>query len=162
MSFDRIGHTIGILHKIKFYCVYGKIFFSLSHFLLVEDYDLSKSTSHLLTVPLTLECVGILPWSIFFLYFSCLPDDVLCKIVILANDTAPNSSCDKPSDLSQQAETAYKLQFDLKNQNCWKLFLLFMGYFLIFRRQGLVFEVIYSSSNIKCCYIHKTGTDCNQ
>ena len=98
---------------------------------------------------------------LFFFYSSCLPD-VLCKIVILANDTALNSSCDKPSDLSQQAEIAYELQFDLKNQNFWKIFLLLMGYFLIFKRQGLLFEVICSSSNIKSCYIHKTGTDCNQ
>ena len=39
---------------------------------------------------------------LFFSYFNCLPDDVLCKIAIWADDNALNSSCDKPSDLTQQ------------------------------------------------------------
>ena len=32
MSFDRIEHT-GLLHKIKFYCVYDKMFFLIGSFL---------------------------------------------------------------------------------------------------------------------------------
>ena len=32
MSFDRIGHTIDLLHKIKFHCVYGSaITFGIRH-----------------------------------------------------------------------------------------------------------------------------------
>ena len=61
--FDRIEHTPGLLHKIKFYCVYSKVlclFFFLRFFLVVEDYDLSERTSHLLSVPLTLENVRII------------------------------------------------------------------------------------------------------
>ena len=61
----KIKHIIELLlllllYKINFYCVYGNFFFLLSHFLVVEDYELSKSTSHVLSVPLTLECVRIL------------------------------------------------------------------------------------------------------
>ena len=53
----------------------------------------------------TLEYVRILFWSIsFFLWLSFFPDDVLCKIAIWTDDTALNSSCDKASDLLQQAE----------------------------------------------------------
>ena len=51
MPFDRLGHTTGLLHKIKFYCVYGKIFFLLSQFLVAEDHELSQSTSNLLSLP---------------------------------------------------------------------------------------------------------------
>ena len=40
--------------------------------------------------------------SLFF-YFSCVPDDILRKISIWVDDTALNSSCDKASDLLQQA-----------------------------------------------------------
>ena len=77
--------------------------FLLSHFLVGESYELRKSTSHILSVPLNLECVRILSWSIsFFSYFNCLPDDVLCKIAIWVDDNALNSSSEKPSDLSQQ------------------------------------------------------------
>ena len=74
-------------------------FFLLIHFLLLEDYELPKSTSHILSVPLTLECVRILSWPIsFFFYFNCFPDVILCEIAIWANDTALNSSFDKESD----------------------------------------------------------------
>ena len=89
--------------KLNFILFMVTCFFLLIHFLVLEDYELPKSTSHILSVPLNLECVRILSSSIsFFFYFNCLPDDVLCKIAIWADDNALNSSCDKPSDLSQQ------------------------------------------------------------
>ena len=91
----------------KFIC--GMMFFLLRHFLVVEDYKFSKRRSYLLSLSLTLECLGVLSWSIFFFYFSCLPDDVLCKISFWANKTALNSSCHKPSDLLQQVEIAHEL-----------------------------------------------------
>ena len=56
-------------------------FFLLIHFLVVEDYELPKSTSHILCVPLNLECVRIISRTIsLFSYFHCLPDDVRYKI----------------------------------------------------------------------------------
>ena len=82
-------------------------FFLLIHFLVVEDFELPKSTTYILSVLLPLES-----WSTFFFWFHCFPDDVLCKIAIWADETALNSSFGKPSDLLQQA---YKLLFDLKN-----------------------------------------------
>ena len=60
MSFDMIEHNTGHLHKIMFYYVYDKMLFLLSHLLEAEDYELSKSTRHLLSVSLTLECVRVL------------------------------------------------------------------------------------------------------
>ena len=107
MSFDGRDHASGLFLKIKFYIVYGKIlmvrYFLFIYFLVVEDYELPKSTSHVLSVPLNLECIRILSWSMsFFYYFNCLPDDVLCKIAIWADDNSFNSSCDKPSELWQQ------------------------------------------------------------
>ena len=55
------------------------------HFLVVEDYELPKSTSHASTVQLTLECARIFSWFIFFFfYFNYLPDDVLCKISMVS------------------------------------------------------------------------------
>ena len=98
MSFDRIAQTTGLLHKIKFYYVYGKMLLLLSHFLVEEDYELYQSTSHCLSVPLPLEYVRIITLSFFSI--SCLPDDFLCKIVISTVDTTFNSTCDKAFDLS--------------------------------------------------------------
>ena len=84
MLFDEIKHTSGLFQK-------------------TEDYELPKITSHILSVPLNLECVRILSRSIsVFSYFNCLTNDVLCEIAIWADDNTLNSSCDKPSDLSHQ------------------------------------------------------------
>ena len=33
MSFDETAHTTGLLHKIKFYIVHGKMFFLIDSFL---------------------------------------------------------------------------------------------------------------------------------
>ena len=73
------------LTKLSFIVFIVRSFFLLSHFLVVEDYELSKSTIHIPIVPLNLECTRILTWSIsfflfFFFYFNCLPDDVLCYL----------------------------------------------------------------------------------
>ena len=65
MSFDRIQYTSSLL-QITFYIAYGKTFFLFIHFLVLEDYELPKSTSHILSVPLTLKCVRILSWLISF------------------------------------------------------------------------------------------------
>ena len=43
-----------------------RCFFLLIHFLVVEEYELSRSARHILSVALTLECVRVLCWSISF------------------------------------------------------------------------------------------------
>ena len=84
-----------------------RYFFLLIHSLVVEDYELSKSASHILSAPLMRQNSTLI--HLLFFYFNCLPDDVLFKIAIWADDTALNLSCEKPSDLSQQVDIAYEL-----------------------------------------------------
>ena len=61
--------------KLSFIMFMIRPFFLLSDFLVVEDYALSKSTTHLLKVQL------IHPLQLWNTsHFNCLPDDVLCKI----------------------------------------------------------------------------------
>ena len=50
MSFDRREHTTGRSHKIKFLIVYFKMSFLIIRFLVVENYESPKSTSHILSV----------------------------------------------------------------------------------------------------------------
>ena len=50
MPLDRIENTAGLLHKIKFYILYVKKFFLLIHFSVLEDYELPKRTSHILSI----------------------------------------------------------------------------------------------------------------
>ena len=42
---------------------------------------------------------SILCPTLFLLYINDLPDDVICNIVIYANDTTLYSKCDQASDL---------------------------------------------------------------
>ena len=88
--------------KLSFILFMARYFFLLIHFLVVEDYELFKSISHVVSVPLTLECVRNISLSIsFFFYFNCSPDDVLCKIPIWADDTALNLLCNNSFELLQ-------------------------------------------------------------
>ena len=50
---------------------------------------------------------------------SDLLDDVICDIVIYADDTTLYSKCDRASDLWQQLELASKLEFDLQDTVDW-------------------------------------------
>ena len=53
------------------YVIYQTCFFLWNHFLVVKDYKLLQSTSHLLRVPLTQEYATIIFWSIsFFLRYK--------------------------------------------------------------------------------------------
>ena len=85
MSLDRTEHATRLIHKIKFDCVYGKIFF-----LIEPSSELPKSTCHLLRVPLTLESVWNLDPSLFFstsvvsLVMFCVR--LLSEVMILLSD----------------------------------------------------------------------------
>ena len=56
---------------------------------------------------------------LFLLYINDLPDDVICNIVIYADDTTLYSKCDHASDLWQQLGLASELQSDLRDTVDW-------------------------------------------
>ena len=53
--------------------------------------------------------------TVFLLYINDLPVDVICNIVLYANDAALFSKCDQPSDLQQQLELVSKLESELRD-----------------------------------------------
>ena len=56
---------------------------------------------------------SILGPMLFLLYINGLPDNVVCNIVIYADDTALYSKCDQTSDWWQQLKLASQLECDL-------------------------------------------------
>ena len=59
--------------------------------------------------------VSILGPTLFLLYISDLPDDVICIIAIYADDTTLYSKCSQASDLWQQLELASELESNLRD-----------------------------------------------
>ena len=62
---------------------------------------------------------------------------LLSKLVILlsTHHVVKHPTC--------RRKLAFESKFDTKNQNCWKIFLFSISYFLILKRQDLVLKVIY-------------------
>ena len=109
-AFDRVWDS-SLLHKRKSYGISGQIFghiFSL----------LSKSSQEYL-VNTGVPQGSILNPTLFLLQINDLPDDVICNIVIYADDTTLYSKCDQASDLWQQLELASELESDLQDTVDW-------------------------------------------
>ena len=101
MSFDEIEHTTSLFQKNKFYIVYGKMSFIDSFLSSRRLWIALKYRSY---SKCTIKSGTRQNWSVsFFSFFNCLPDDVLCKIAVWADDNAFNAIYDKPSDVPQQA-----------------------------------------------------------
>ena len=106
-AFDRVWH-VGLLHKLKYYGIPGRVFHLILSVLnnrrlrLVLDRKSSQEYPVNAGVPQD----SILGPTLFLLYISDLPDDVICHAAIYADDTTFYSKCDQVSDLWQQLELA--------------------------------------------------------
>ena len=111
----------GLLHKLKSYGISSQIvglilsFLSNRLFLVVLD---GKSSQEYL-VNAGVPQGSILGPSLFLLYINDLFDDFVCNIAICAGDTTLYSKCDQASDLWQQIELAYELEYDLRDTVDW-------------------------------------------
>ena len=119
-AFDRVWHA-GLLHKLKSYGISGQIFGLISSFLsnrrlqVVLEGKSSQEYPGNAGVPQG----SILGSTLFLLYITDLPDDVICNIAIYPDDTTLYSKCDQASDLWQQLELASEIESDLRDTVDW-------------------------------------------
>ena len=101
-AFDRVWHA-GLLHKTKSYGISGQIFGLISSFLSNRQLQvvLEGKSSQEYPVNAGYPQGSILGPALFLIYINDLPDEVICDIVIYADDTTLYS---KASDLWQQLE----------------------------------------------------------
>ena len=102
-AFERVWHA-GLLHKLKTYGISGQIFGLISSFfsnrLLRVVLDGKSSQKY----PVNAGVLqGFIPGpTLFLLYISDLPDNVICNIAICADDTTLYCKWDQALDLWQQ------------------------------------------------------------
>ena len=118
-TFDRVWHA-DLLHKLKSYGISGQIFGLISSFLSNRRLRvvLDGKSSQEYPVNAGVPEASILGTTLFLLYINDLPD-VICNIVIDADDTTLYSKCDQASDLWQQLELASELESDLQDTVDW-------------------------------------------
>ena len=94
------GHA-GLLHKRKSYGISGQIFGLISSFLSNRQLRvvLDGKSSQEYPVKFEVPPGSIFGSTLFLLYISEIPDNVICDIVIYADDTNLYSKCDQATDL---------------------------------------------------------------
>ena len=114
--FDRVWHA-SLLYKLMPYGISGPKFGLISSFLSNRQLQvvLDGKSSQEYPVNAGVPQGSILGPTLFLLYINDLPDDVICNIAIYADDTTLCSKCDQASDLWQQLELAFELEFDLRD-----------------------------------------------
>ena len=117
---DRVWHA-GLLQKLKSYGISGRTFGFLSSFLSNRRLRvvLDGKSSQEYPVNAGAPQGSILSPTLFLLYINDVPDDVICDIVIYADDTTLYSKCDQASDLWQQFELASEIESDLRDTVDW-------------------------------------------
>ena len=119
-AFDRVWHA-DLFQKLKSYGISCQIFGLISSFLSNRQLQMVLDGKSSQEYPVY---AGVLQGSIFspalfLLYINDLPDDVICNIVIYADDTTLYSNCNQASDLWQQLELAVDLKSDLRDTVDW-------------------------------------------
>ena len=113
-AFDRVWHA-GLLNKLKSYGISGQIFGLISscHSNRQLRVVLDGKSSQEYPVNAGVPQGSTLGPALFLLNINDLRDDVICNIVIYADDTTLYSKCDQAFDLWQQLELASELESDL-------------------------------------------------
>ena len=120
-AFDKVWHQ-GLLHKLLSYGITGDLHLLIASFL--KDRQISvaldgqkSSTMH---VNAGVPQGSILGPTLFLLYINDLPDDLVCKMVMYADDTTLFDSIERPKRSTQQRQQLCDaLNADLQTVTEW-------------------------------------------
>ena len=118
-AFDKVWHA-GLLHKLKAYGVDGSILSILESFLKERSLKvvLDGQSSPLYNINAGVPQGSVLGPTLFLVFINDLPDEVLSRIGIYADDTTLYSSLGK-AEVFERVESAAELEFDLQSIVEW-------------------------------------------
>ena len=119
-AFDKVWHA-GLLHKLKAYGISGRVFDIVESFLsdrrIKVVLDGQSSVQWLINAGVPQG--SVLGPTLFLLFINDLPDHLLCKIAIYADDSTIYSSLDKTKSIFDKVELAADLEVDLRSVVEW-------------------------------------------
>ena len=127
---------------------------------------MSKSTTHLLSMLLTLECVRILSWSISFFQFQFFSFSIVSLIMFCVRLLSELIILLSIHHVTNHLICRNKLRWTincnliLKIKIFEKIFYFSSAFFFTLKCQDLVIKVIHSTSNIKSCYPELVKKSC--
>ena len=114
-AFDRVWHA-GLLHKLKAYGISGSVLAIIKSFLSNRKIKvvLNGESSSEYAVNSGVPQGSVLGPILFLIFINDLPDDLMCRVGIFADDTTLYSGLPKPSCIFDKVELAADLESDLR------------------------------------------------
>ena len=119
-AFDKVWHR-GLLHKLRSYGIEGDLFQILISFLQNRQISvvLDGQKSQTRHVDAGVPQGSVIGPTLFLLYINDLPDNVVSKLVMYADDTTLFNSIDKTKDSPQRQQLCDTLNKDLQTVQEW-------------------------------------------
>ena len=120
-AFDKVWHK-GLLYKLRSYGVSGKFFDIIKSFLSNNrslKVVLDGQHSSIFRITSGVPQGSILGPILFLIFINDLPDNLLSKVAIFADDTSLYSCLNEKSNLSDRTELSNNLEHDLSSVSNW-------------------------------------------
>ena len=119
-AFDRVWHA-GLLSKIRSFGISGKIYAIVKSFLSERQINVVLEGQHSKTYSITsgVPQGSILGPTMFLMFINDLPDNLVCNLVMYADDSTLYSCLDEKSDNQNRLDLVNSLELDLDHITTW-------------------------------------------